>query len=415
MKSQLPIEAPQAPVQPEQDAANIPLDDDLLAEIFRRFDNVASLIRCLQVCKRFYHVISSILRTEPFFLGFYHVPNSTSPRPRRLPQYIHTEPHFTNPNLNLVYLNSKRSNMYSILETRSSQVLLQKMVHGPDLHFVLASPFRRSSETIELPPRLFDARIHRLIVCSYVPWTQQPNEEYKVVVVFSDRPSGALFTVMGFSSLAHKWTSVSHNQNGRITFPKRAGYQEGLEPTVFASRMVYKLQNGDYILAVDPSTLLLSKIDLPVTDRSLLCYGNHFLGRTEEDNLCFFLMRKMDLFMWVYRVNNNVGGWFLHEIVDLNGLMDPHAMGEVATMRFSANMLDQLKGFRLVTLNGFGEGSGVLILVMADWVISYNIKSKRLERLWYSHDWATRVQAVYAYEMVWPPAPMLPLGGQQSA
>jgi hypothetical protein len=107
----------------------------------------------------------------------------------------------------------------------------------------------------------------------------------------------------------------------------------------------------------------------------------------------------MGLFMWVYRVNNNIGQWILHEIVDINGLMDPHVMGEVADMKFSANMGDQMRGFRLVTLNGFRERSGVLILVMADWVVSYHIKSKRLERMWYSHDRCTRVQEVYAYEM----------------
>lgn len=65
--------------------------------------------------------------------------------------------------------------------------------------------------------------------------------------------------------------------------------------------------------------MLLSKIDLPVSDHGLLCYGNHCLGRTEDDKLCFFMLRKIDLFMWVYRVNNKIGQWFLPEIVDVNG------------------------------------------------------------------------------------------------
>ncbi|KAF3337557.1 F-box-like protein [Carex littledalei] len=399
-----PFGVPLAPVQPPQDAANLPLDVDLLAEIFRHLDNPASLIKCLLVCRRFYHVISSVLHTTPFFLGFYHVPNNNRVL---LPQYINTNPHFTNPNLSLTYLNSETSNKYSIVESRGGRVLLRKMVHGLNLYFVLASPFEQSSVAIESPP-LFDVRIHRLVVCAYVPWTPPPNEEYKIVVVFSDKESGAQFTVMGFSSLTHSWTSLSHNQNGGVKFPKK-GYPDSLEPTVFAGRMLYKCQNVDYILAVNPSTLLLSKIDLPVSEPCLLCDGNYCLGRTEDDNLCFFLMLKMDLFVWVYLVNNNsIGRWFPHELEDVNKLMDVYAieMGEVAGMRLSARMEDQMSGFRLVTLNGFGEGSGVLILVMADWVVSYRIKSKKLEVLWCNDDWRTRVQGVYAYEMQWPPVPM---------
>lgn len=409
MRRPPPFGAPMAPVRLPQDAKNLPFDDDLLAEIFRHLDNPASLIRCLLVCRRFYHVISSVLHTTTFFLGFYHVSNNN----RLLPQYINTDPHFTNPNLSLTYLNSGTSNEYSILESRAGRVLLRKMVHGPNLYFVLASPFERSSVSIE-PPPLFDVRIHRLVVCAYVPWTPQPNEEYKVVVVYSDKESGAQFTVMGFSSLTHNWTSLSHNQNGGVTFPRR-GYQDGLEPTVFAGRMIYRLQNVDYILAVNPSTLLLSKIDLPISEQSLLCDGNYCLGRTEDDNLCFFFMLNMDLFMWVYHVKNNIGRWFLHELVDVNMLMDSYDMGEVASMRFSANMEDQMSGFRLVTLNGFGEGSGVLLFVMADWVVSYRIKSKKLEILWLNDDWRSRVQGVYAYEMEWPPARMPAVGGEQGA
>jgi hypothetical protein len=83
----------------------------------------------------------------------------------------------------------------------------------------------------------------------------QSNEEYKIVVVFSDKKSGAQFTVMGFWSLTHSWICLSHNQNGSIKFPRRA-YQEDLETTIFAGRMLYKLQNASYILAVNPSTML---------------------------------------------------------------------------------------------------------------------------------------------------------------
>jgi hypothetical protein len=97
--------------------------------------------------------------------------------------------------------------------------------------------------------------------------------------------------------------------------------------------MFYKLQNANYILAVNPCTLLF-KIDLSLSDSSLLCYGNHCNGRTEDDNLCFFMMKKMDSFMWIYRVNNNNDQWFLHEMIDINGLMDPHVMGEVADRGF---------------------------------------------------------------------------------
>lgn len=410
MQQPPPFGVPLVPVRPQQDAAYLPLDDDLLAEIFRHLVEPASLIRCLHVCKHFYRIISSVLHTTPFFLGFFHMPNNSM----RLPPYIHTERHFTNPNLDLAYLNSKTVNRYLILESRAGRVLLRKMVHGPNLHFVLASPFERSYVSIKpLPPPLFDVRTHRLVVCAFVPWIPQLNEEYKIIVVFSDRKFGAQFTVMGFSSLTRSWTSLSHNQNGGVTFPKR-GYQDGLMPTVFAGgRMLYKLQNSDYILAVNPSTLKLSKIDLPVRDRNFLCDGNHCLGKTEDDNLCFFLMIEMELLMWVYRVNNNAGRWFPHEVVNVNGLMDPYLMGdEVAGMRFSANMEDQMRGFRLVTLNGFGEGSGVLLLVMADWVVSYRIKSKRLEMLWHSDDWCSRVQEVYPYEMEWPPVPMPALGGK---
>jgi hypothetical protein len=287
------------------------------------------------------------------------------------------------------------------------------MVHGPDLHFVLASPFEQSYISIEpLATPLFDVRIHCLVACSYVPWTPQQGEEYKIIVVFSDKKSGSQFTVMGFSSLTNSWTSLGPDQNGGVRFPTR-GYQDGLRATVFAGRMLYKLQSSDYILAMNPSTLRLSMIDLPVRDRLFLCEGNHCLGRTEDDKLCFFLMVEMELLMWVYHVNNNIGRWFPHEVVNINGLIDPRF--EDAGIKFSSNMKDQMKGFRLVTLNGFGEGSGVLFVVMADWVASYRIKSKRLEILWYSDDWYSRVQDVYAYEMQWPPVPMPAIGGEQGA
>lgn len=60
-----------------------------------------------------------------------------------------------------------------------------------------------------------------------------------------------------------------------------------------------------------------------------------------------------------------------------------------------------------MNLNGFGERIGVLILVMSDWVISYQIKSKRLERLWYNRDRYTHLQDIYAYEMNLPLALLL--------
>jgi F-box-like len=86
MQQPPPFEASSAPVPTEQDAMNLPLDDDLLAEIFRHLDDPASLNRCQHVCKRFYNVISVIFRMTPIFLGFYHVPNIN----RWLPQYMHT-------------------------------------------------------------------------------------------------------------------------------------------------------------------------------------------------------------------------------------------------------------------------------------------------------------------------------------
>jgi hypothetical protein len=75
-------------------------------------------------------------------------------------------------------------------------------------------------------------------------------------------------------------------------------------------------------------------------------------------------------------------------------------------LKLSARIADQLMhGCKLVSFGGFCEASGTLFLIMADRVVSLDLKTFRMERLWLNDDEWRPLGDVFPYEMVaWPPA-----------
>jgi hypothetical protein len=85
--------------------------------------------------------------------------------------------------------------------------------------------------------------------------------------------------------------------------------------------------------------------------------------------------------------------------------MTPAAVGDLHGMKLSAKIADQLHGCKLVSFAAFCQGTGTLFFIMADTVVSLDLNTLKMERLWLNDDEYRPLGDVFPYEMVaWPPA-----------
>jgi hypothetical protein len=154
-------------------------------------------------------------------------------------------------------------------------------------------------------------------------------------------------------------------------------------------------------MVVDVVNFKLSAMPLPVVGMHFYT-GSHWIGKTDDGRLCFFAIREqLVLVKWVLEAP---GKWVEQLSLNLRSLMDPVLVGDLALMKLSAKLSDQLRGCRLVSFSAFCEATGMLFFVMADSVVTLDLDSCRMERLWRNTDESRPLGDVYPCEMVqWPP------------
>ncbi|GJM96472.1 hypothetical protein PR202_ga13311 [Eleusine coracana subsp. coracana] len=233
--------------------------------------------------------------------------------------------------------------------------------HSPtDLKLLVCSPLDKTS--LRVPPLRIAGL--RLAMCALVP-REEPAAFRVVVVLFGDAPNH--FKVLVYSSASSAWEAA--------TGPLGRALAAHYGPSVVVGDVVYKLQSEEkYIMAVDAADFKLSAVPLPEV-RMMLYAGNHWLGKTGDGRLCFFAIREQLLLVkWVLEAP---GKWAEQQPVDLRSLMRPELVGDLAHMKLSAKMGDQLRGCKLVSFAAFCEGTGALFFVMADRVVALDLESGR--------------------------------------
>jgi hypothetical protein len=204
------------------------------------------------------------------------------------------------------------------------------------------------------------------------------------------------FYVHVYSSASSAWKAATGVLNWIVVPHQR--------PSVVAGDIVYRLEFDEkYIMAVDATKLTVSVF--PVPNAGMLLYaGNHCIGKTEDGRLCYFAIREpLLLVKWVLEAPRR---WAPQEQVALRPLMNlatigPNLHGE---SKLSASFADQLHLCNLISFGGFCEGGGTLFFIMADKVVSLDLKTFRMEILWHDSE-RCLLGHVFPYEMVaWPPA-----------
>ncbi|KAL6637762.1 hypothetical protein ACP70R_025334 [Stipagrostis hirtigluma subsp. patula] len=361
------------------------LPDDMLLEVFRRLAPPRDVVRCGAVCRRWRRLVSGeeaarCLPAPPRHFGFF---RNYGPSP--LPPFVPT----AGVALDIGFLPVRPACGAVLLDSRGRRLLLREL--GPEyareLKLLVCSPLEKTCARV--PSRYIAG--HRLACCALVPGE---GAAFRVVVVlFGAAPDH--FEILIYSSASGAWEAA--------TGPMHQPLAVFQGPSVVVGDVVYKLQGQlKYIMAVDAAKFKLSAVPLPDAGMSIYT-GNHWIGKTEDGRLCFFAIREqLTLLKWVLEAP---GKWVAQQPVDLRSLMHPALVGDLVGMKLSAKMSDQLHGCRLVSFGAFCEGTGTLFFVMADWVVSLDLKTWRMERLWQNDDEWRPLGDVYPCEMLkWPPA-----------
>ncbi|KAK1603946.1 hypothetical protein QYE76_027619 [Lolium multiflorum] len=322
------------------------LPDDMLLEVFKRLPPPTGVVRCAAVCRSWRRVVSragsGTFPDPPRHLGFFR-----NYAPSTLPPFVHT----AGVALNLGFL----------------------------------------PKTFARLPALPIAG-HLVACCAVVPGQ---GAEFRVVVVLFGATSPN-FYVLIYSSASSAWEVAAGTLKRRLT-PHQG-------PSVVIGDFVYRLDCEEkYIMAVNTTKMTISVLPIPDAGM-LLCTGNNWIGTTEDSRLCFLAIREpLIMVRWVLEAPRK---WTPQEPVALRPLMNPATVGDLHGLKLSARIADQLvHGCKLVSFGGFCESSGTLFLIMADRVVSLDLKTFRMERLWLNDDKWRPLYDVFPYEMVaWPPA-----------
>ncbi|PWZ54437.1 hypothetical protein Zm00014a_010514 [Zea mays] len=374
-------------------AAVASLSDDMLLEVFKRLPPPRDVIRCAAVCRRWRRVISgagaACLPRPPSHFGFF---RNYGPSP--LPPFVRT----AGLSLDISFLPVPPACGAVLVDSRNGRLLLRELGPGypRELRLLVCSPLEKAY--VRVPPLCI---AEHMVACSVL--VPGEGDAFRVVVVlFGNDPKH--FSVLVYFSVSSAWESATGPVHRNLV-PRQG-------PSVVVGDVMYKLQSEEkYIMVVDAVQMTLSAVPLPDA-RTLLYAGNHWIGRTPDGRLCFFVIREqLTLATWVLQAP---GKWVEQQSVDLRTLMHPAFMGDLAHMKLSAKMSDQLRGFKLVSFAAFCEGTCTLFFVMADWVVMLDPRTRRLLRLWRNSDESRPLGDVYPCEMLqWPPV-LKNFGGSES-
>ncbi|CAM0912547.1 unnamed protein product [Alopecurus aequalis] len=361
------------------------LPDDMLLEFFKRLPAPKGVFRCAAVCRRWRRVVSragsGTLPAPPRHLGFFRN-YGLSP----LPPFVPTAGFA----LDLGFLPvPPRCGAILVVDSRGHRLLLRELGAGfaTELKLLVCNPLEKTFA--RLPALLTNG--HKVACCTVVPGQ---GAEFRVVVVLFGATTPN-FYVLIYSSASSAWEAATGALK-RLLTPHQG-------PSVVAGDVVYRLDSEEkYIMAINTTEMSLSALPLPYAGMPLYT-GNNWIGKTEDGRLCFFAIREpLLLVKWVLEAP---GKWTLQEPVALRPLMNPATVGDLHGMKLSAKIGDQMNGCKLVSLGGFCEGSRTLFFIMADWVVSLDLTTFKMDRLWLNDDECYPLGHVFPYEMVaWPPA-----------